>query len=209
MTMDDLELLALRDEGEPHEPRDHGVVLAGDSLTDVLPLHGEVDVTLVYLIERPPPVTTDAAIVRSDAPQPEWLPRGNPGNWHPREWVELLDGLLGPWSMIVDDHRVLSICHTPRPLTARAAEAGVWTAPDVRGRGYAAAATAQWAALLRPSGRHLFYATRLANHSSQRVAERLNARWLGWVWERRDATGSPDSSVHPLSHARDDDVERG
>lgn len=203
--LSDLELLALRDEGEGREPLDHGVVAASDSLTDLVPRHREIDVSRVYLIEAPPSVTIDAAIVRSDAPHPKGLRSCNPGGWHPREWIELLDGSLGPWTMVVDDRRVLSICHTPCPLTARAAEAGVWTAPDARGRGYAAAATVEWAAMLRPSGRALFYATRLDNHSSQRVAQRLNARWLGWVWEVPAAAASRGSNVHPLSRAREDD----
>jgi RimJ/RimL family protein N-acetyltransferase len=104
--------------------------------------------------------------------------------------------------MVVGERRVLSICHTPVPLTRRSAEAGVWTAPDARGRGYAAAATASWAALLRPSGRHLFYVHDLANHSSQRVAARLHARRIGWAWQSDDAA-PPGGDVHPLSRVRD------
>jgi len=203
--LSDLELLALRDEGDGREPLDHGVVAASDSLTDLVPRHRELVVSLVYLIETPPSVTIDAAIVRSEVPHPERLRSCNPGGWHPREWIELLDGSLGPWTMVVDDRRVLSICHTPCPLTARAAEAGVWTAPDVRGRGYATAATVEWAAMLRPSGRQLFYATRPDNHSSQRVAQRLNARWLGWAWEVAAAAAKRAGNVHPLSRAREDD----
>ncbi len=204
--MDDLELLELR-EGEDVDRLDCGVVVAGDSLPDDVP--DDVEVTLVYLVETPPSIAIDALIVRSDRSQPGWLPRCNPGGWHPVEWIELLAGSLGPWTMVVAERRVLSICHTPRPLTARTAEAGTWTAPDVRGRGYAAAATAEWAALLRPSGRHLFYATRIDNHSSQRVAQRLNARWLGWSWELRDPTVRRGSNAHPLSDLRDgDDVQR-
>jgi predicted GNAT family acetyltransferase len=42
--------------------------------------------------------------------------------------------------MATEAERVVSICHTPRPVTARAAECGVWTHPAVRGRGYGAAA---------------------------------------------------------------------
>jgi RimJ/RimL family protein N-acetyltransferase len=199
----DLELLALRDESPGRDPLEHGVVAAGNSLTDSVPQDRELDVSLVYLIEAPPSVTIDAAIVRSDVPHPERLRCCNPGGWHPREWIELLEGSLGPWTMVVDDRRVLSICHTPCPLTAQAAEAGVWTAPDVRGRGYAAAATVEWTAMLRPSGRQLFYATRLDNHSSQRVAQRLNARWLGWAWEVAAAAASRRSNVHPLSRVRE------
>lgn len=42
----------------------------------------------------------------------------------------------------------------------------------------------------------------LDNHSSQRVAQRLNARWLGWAWEVADPTASGGSNLHPLRRAR-------
>ena len=43
--------------------------------------------------------------------------------------------------------------------------------------------TAAWAALTRPSGRHLFYSTSGENVSSQRVAARLGLRPIGWLWQ--------------------------
>jgi RimJ/RimL family protein N-acetyltransferase len=110
------------------------------------------------------------------------LAGANPGNWEPDEWQQLLGGQLGPWAMAVHAGEVISICHTPvsSPL---AAEAGVWTRPEFRGRGHAAAVTAAWAALLRPSGRLLFYSTARTNVSSQRVAARLGLRHIGWLWQ--------------------------
>ena len=33
----------------------------------------------------------------------------NPGNWEPVEWDELLDGRLGPWTMVLDGDRAVSI----------------------------------------------------------------------------------------------------
>jgi len=139
--------------------------------------------------------SSNARIHRSDQPI-EFLRDHNPGNWHPTEWTELLDGKLGPFTIAVDDDVIVSICHTPHAMTARAAEAGVWTHPAHRGRGHAAATTAAWAALLRPSQRHLFYSTTADNVSSQRVAERLRMRPLGHIAKLGHV---PDHRYHPLS----------
>ena len=104
--------------------------------------------------------------------------------------------------MAVQGEIVVSICHTPKPLTARAAECGVWTRPGFRGRGHAAAVTSAWADVLRPSGRHLFYSTEARNLSSQRVTRRLNLRLLGWTWRLGRTRDDQDGGVHPLSTLR-------
>jgi len=142
---------------------------------------------------------SDARIERSSAPPRPALRTANPGNWHPVEWAELLDGRLGPWTMALDADRVVAVCHTPGPITAHGAECGVWTHPDFRGRGLAAAVTAAWAAILRPTGRHLFYSTDADNRSSQRVAQRLRLRLLGWIWHLRAAREPAGGRMHPLS----------
>jgi RimJ/RimL family protein N-acetyltransferase len=147
------------------------------------------------------PRRLDAHLERSDGPTAA-LREANPGNWHPVEWDELLDGRLGPWVMVVDRGRVVSICHTPRPVTARAAECGVWTHPAFRGRGLGAAVTAEWAAVMRSPGRHLFYSTEAQNLSSQGVARRLGLRPLGWTWRLALATDSDDDRLHPLCTLR-------
>jgi RimJ/RimL family protein N-acetyltransferase len=152
-----------------------------------------------YLIEPSVRAETVAEIMRSDADSAERLRRLNPGNWEEDEWDELLDGVLGPWAMAVVDGRAVSICHTPRPMMAQAAECGVWTHPDYRRRGYAAAVTATWAEVLRPSGRFLFYSTDAENRSSQRVAARLGLRPLGWTWSLNRAELGERSNRHPLS----------
>jgi hypothetical protein len=156
-----------------------------------------------YVIEKPAHFGSGAAIECSGSPTAERLRRSNPGNWEPIEWNELLAGDLGPWTMATRGNRVISICHTPRPMTAAAAECGVWTDPDFRGRGHAAAVTDAWADMLLPSGRHLFYRTRADNRSSQRVAERLGLRRIGWTWTVAHAEDdSPDAHLHPLSRLR-------
>ena len=142
-----------------------------------------------------------AHIERSDGSNRAALRDANPGDWLPVECDELLDGHLGPWAMATQRGRVVSICHTPGPVTPRGAECGVWTHSAFRGRGNAAAVTAAWASVMRPTGRHLFYSTDAENLSSQRVARRLNLRPLGWTWR----LGRPRDDVeraHPLSVLR-------
>jgi RimJ/RimL family protein N-acetyltransferase len=97
---------------------------------------------------------------------------------------------------------VTSICHTPGPLAARAAECGVWTRPECRGHGHAAATAAAWAEILRPSGRTLFYSTDADNRSSQRVASRLGLRPIGWTWRLAPPPDPDASSLHPLCSVR-------
>src|SRR5262245_35473981 len=99
--------------------------------------------TLVYAIEPALMCISSPAILRSDQATRSWMRGANPGNWHPVEWDELLDGCLGPWTMVADGDRIASICHTPRAMTDRTAVCGTWTEPSFRGRGYAAATTAQ------------------------------------------------------------------
>ncbi|HXH82691.1 MAG TPA: GNAT family N-acetyltransferase [Candidatus Tectomicrobia bacterium] len=125
-----------------------------------------------------------ATVWRSDGPHASAITDMRPGDsgWTEDEWRALARGDLGPWAMAVEDGRVVSICHCSR-LTAEAAEAGTWTDPSYRGRGYAAATTAAWAALMAASGRHLFYSTSVDNTSSQRVAGRLALPLIGWTWQ--------------------------
>jgi RimJ/RimL family protein N-acetyltransferase len=155
----------------------------------------------IYLI---PPDTQFASaldIERSDASRGDALRQANPGNWHPVEWTELLDGKLGPWAIATAGDRVASICHTPGPVTPRAAECGVWTDPELRGRGHAAAVTAAWAELVRDSSLYLFYSTSAENRSSQAVAHRLQLELLGWTW-RLAPPPDDDLRLHPLCSLR-------
>lgn len=135
-----------------------------------------------YLIPETVAFQSEAALVRSDESNVAALRGANPGNWGAQEWHDLLDGQLGPWVMATRSGQVISICHTPAS-SARAAEAGTWTRPEFRGQGHAAATTAAWAALMRPTGRVLFYSTSRTNVSSQRVAARLALRPIGWLWQ--------------------------
>ena len=159
-------------------------------------------VNLVYVIPQGVSFASSATLHRSDDALPTWLRQANPGNWDPIEWDELLDGKLGPWVMATDDRRVVSITHTPTLQTEQSVEAGAWTDPEFRGRGYGAAVTAEWADVLRPSGRVLFYSTGPDNVSSQRLAERLGLRRVGHQWLVRNRDLEEVSDVHPASVLR-------
>lgn len=158
-------------------------------------MHPPITIVLHYLFPAEPLAAPEAPIVRSDQAWPTWLRGANPGGWHPVEWNELLDGHLGPWAMVVVGERVVSIAHTPVPLTHEVAECGVWTAPGSRGRGFATASATAWAEILRPSGRRLAYRTTDDNRSSQAVAMRLGLRLDSRTEEPREEGGQ----LHPLS----------
>ena len=155
-----------------------------------------------YLFEPGVLVEVTTPIVRSDAPLDERLRSLNPGNWDDDEWDDLLDGTLGPWAMALLDGRIVSICHTPRPMTERAAECGVWTDPDYRGRGLATEVAATWADILHPSGRFLFYAHDAQNVASRHVAARLGLRPIGRIWRLAKVHRGADDRRHPLSRRR-------
>jgi RimJ/RimL family protein N-acetyltransferase len=74
-------------------------------------------------------------------------------------------------AMVVEGAAV-SMCSCAR-LTDHAAEAGVETQEDYRGRGYAAVVVAAWAQAVRETGRIPFYSTSWDNAASQAVARKL------------------------------------
>lgn len=159
-------------------------------------------VNLVYMFGPEVRATASLSILRSDRAPPSWLRKANPGNWEPLEWDELIDGLLGPWTIGVIEERVVSLCHAPLRMTERFAECGVWTHPELRGRGFAAAVTAAWAAVAAKPGRDLFYTTYPDNHASQRVAQRVGLRFIGYELAPERAHAQSHSNVHPLSQLR-------
>jgi hypothetical protein len=114
-----------------------------------------------YLIPPAVAFESEAEVIDSDDPGRDRLRDANPGNWEPR---------------------VTSICHTPA-WSDIAADAGVWTDPDFRGNGLAAATTVAWFRLITATGRTAFYSTSSWNRSSQRVAARLGLRPIGWLWK--------------------------
>jgi hypothetical protein len=67
---------------------------------------------------------------------------------------------------------VVAICHSARS-TAEAAEAGVETARDYRGRGLAGIVVFGWASAVRAEGRLPIYSTQWTNQASRAVARKL------------------------------------
>ncbi|QGN34711.1 GNAT family N-acetyltransferase [Microlunatus sp. Gsoil 973] len=136
---------------------------------------------------RPQPTPAVGRLIRSDQPDPTVGRLRVPITWEDDEWRDLLAGAYGPWAMIIDEDRVLSICHCAR-LAPEGVEAGTWTVEDARGLGLAAAATAAWADACRPRGGFVFYSTDADNLHSQRVAARLGLPLIGQLWKFRPAT---------------------
>ena len=83
-----------------------------------------------------------------------------------------------PWCVALHDAEVASVAFAAR-LSETGACLGLATSPELRGRGYAAAATAGWARMPALRSRALFYSTSQTNISSQRVIARLGLRFLG------------------------------
>jgi predicted GNAT family acetyltransferase len=83
-----------------------------------------------------------------------------------------------PFVAFVGNNRAVSICRSAR-ITTKAHEAGVETLPDFRGKGYAAAVTAEWARRVREAGALPLYSTAWENVASQTVARKLNLRCYG------------------------------
>ena len=121
-------------------------------------------------------------IVTSEDSTAGLLIDARPAGWSSEEWPRLIAGEMGPWAAAVDGGAVVSLCHTPRPVLAAAAECGVWTATAHRGRRLASAVTATWARLAAAPGRHLIYSHDWRNDASRGVARRLGLRHLGWHW---------------------------
>ena len=72
----------------------------------------------------------------------------------------------------------VSVCFSAR-LSGAAAEAGVATREEHRGRGHGSAAVAAWAEAVRAGGRLALYSTSWANPASRALARRLGAVLYG------------------------------
>lgn len=76
--------------------------------------------------------------------------------------------------------------------------------PEFRGKGHAAAVTAEWADLIRASARLLFYSTSGTNRSSQRVAARLGLRRIGYLWQLQSINRAAGTTNACTSRTADD-----
>lgn len=89
---------------------------------------------------------------------------------------------IAPVAIAFEGGQAASICHSPRGHTEHAAEAGVETLPEFRGRGLATAAVACWARAVQHAGKLALYSTAWENEASQGVARRLSARIYAENW---------------------------
>lgn len=122
-------------------------------------------------------------IVSSDDADIEFLRAVRPDPWwEVEEWDDFLAGRIGPWAVGVREGRVAALCHTP-VASSVAAEAGVWTHPDERGRGWAGLVTSEWARVAGKEFETLFYSARFDNVASQAVARKLGLRPIGAIWQ--------------------------
>lgn len=85
---------------------------------------------------------------------------------------------MQPCVAIIEQDQVVSLCWSSR-LSAQAAEAGVETLPEFRGRGYASAVVAGWAKAVQQSGCRPLYSTSWDNVASQNVANKLGLGLYG------------------------------
>jgi hypothetical protein len=88
---------------------------------------------------------------------------------------------IGPLAATIVQNQAVAICHCAR-LIPQASEAGVETAESARGRGYASAAVAAWAAAVRQRGLLTLYSTSWNNLASQGIARKLVMVRYGDDW---------------------------
>lgn len=110
----------------------------------------------------PPPqvVLLNAATIQVAQPNFPWLTTADPYY------------AMGPVAAVLVDGCAVSICFCSR-IPGQATEAGLETVAAYRGKGYAGAAVAGWAAAVRQRGWLPLYSTDWENHASQRVAAKL------------------------------------
>lgn len=155
-----------------------------DSIRSLLEAHlGPVTTaqSLGYLIPASASYSHEFHIVTPSVAPDSFAPPAG-ANWQDDEWQALLAGKLGPWAAAIVEGSTAALCHTAR-LGPRGVEAGVFTAPDNRGHGLAAAVTTAWASQFAGDDRQVFYSTSIENLASQRVAARLGLREIGTMWQ--------------------------
>lgn len=123
-----------------------------------------------------------ARIVRSDTPEGDRLlvrlaRDGMPAALAAAGFVGVGD-FWAPWCVAIEGEAIAAMAFAAR-TGPQGVSIGVYTFPGFRGRGLAAAVTADWARLPALAGRALFYSASWSNTSSLRVVERLGLPRIG------------------------------
>ena len=134
---------------------------------------------LTFVVPDPLEYPHDATLVQSDTPTGDRMLAVLAEQGMPQALVALgFTELWAPWCVALHDGVIASVAETVRS-SASGIEAGITTIPAQRRRGFAAAATAGWAAHPALHGRTRFYSTQRTNVASQGVARRLGLPFVG------------------------------
>ena len=140
-----------------------------------------VEPSLVFALPHAAPAA-DARIVRSGTGEGDALLAGLARDGMPAHLVEAgfigLGDFWAPWCVLLDGGEIAAMAFAAR-LGEAAAEVGVYTFPNWRACGFAAAVTAAWAGLPELEDLELFYSCLASNRSSRRVAARLKLQHIG------------------------------
>jgi hypothetical protein len=137
---------------------------------------------MVYELPNGLPASAGLVTVSSEDAEGEalkaWLAaNGMPDGLHEMGFHDASE-FWPPWCAALFYGQPVAVCFAAR-LSDLGADAGVATAKNFRGRGFAAAAVAGWSRMKALQSRALFYSTDRANRSSRRVAARLGLRLIG------------------------------
>jgi hypothetical protein len=137
---------------------------------------------LTYVLPNNNAYQHDVQLMRSDSDEGEALraalaAQGVPPGLAEMGFVEVSE-FWDPWCVALHNGEAASVAFAAR-LSEAGAALGLATSPEMRGRGYAAAATAGWSRIPALRSRALFYSTDRLNISSQRVVARLSLRFFG------------------------------
>lgn len=137
---------------------------------------------MVYALPNSLPATPGVTAVDSETAQGNALQATLAANCMPDGLREMgfhdTSEFWPPWCVALFFGQPVAVCFAAR-ISEAAAEVGVATVRNFRGRGFAAAATAGWSRMKALQSRALFYSTDGTNVSSQRVAARLGLRLIG------------------------------
>jgi hypothetical protein len=137
---------------------------------------------VTYEVSRDLPASGGVSTIDSDSADGNALTAWLEKNGMPDGLREMgfhdISAFWPPWCAALFYGQPVAVCFAAR-LSETGAEAGVATARNFRGRGFAAAATAGWSRMRSLRSRALFYSTDRTNLSSQRVAARLGLRLIG------------------------------